>query len=167
MTAMSDDGPSRRAVLAGAGAALLAGCTSTREREVMDSHDRVDPDVRVRAAVVAEVRRLAALYDATLAAHPAMRPVVEPFRAETAAHLSALGGRSPTSSPSPGATAASRAPVVPTSTAEAQALLARAERSAADALVGQLGNASPGLARLVASVAASEAVHAALLGVPR
>ena len=160
MTAMSDDGPSRRAVLAGAGAALVAGCTSAREREVSEVTDRVDPDVRVRAAVLAEVRRLASLYDATLAAHPALRPVLEPLRAETAAHLSALGDGGPTTSPSDGSTA----PIsVPSVAAQAQALLARAERSAADNQVGRLADASPGLARLVASVAASEAVHAVLL----
>jgi hypothetical protein len=160
MAVMSDVGPSRRAVLAGAGVAFVAGCTSAGEREVTEVPDRVDPDVRVRAAVVAEVRRLASLYDATLAAHPALRPVVEPFRAETSAHLSALGDRGPTTSPSVGGTPAASVPSV---AAQAQALLARAERSAADNQVGRLADASPGLARLVASVAASEAVHAVLL----
>ena len=81
-------------------------------------------------------------------------------------HLAQLRGRliipphvtaTPPPSPSPAPTSR------PASTRAAIALLADAERGAAAAQLGRLGTATPSLAQLLASIAASEATHAVAL----
>ena len=61
------------------------------------------------------------------------------------------------------AASAAGAPV-PGTPAAARAYLRHAEEAAAQALLGQLTAAPPSLAQLLASIAASEATHALLLG---
>jgi hypothetical protein len=56
---------------------------------------------------------------------------------------------------------------VPGTPAAARAYLRRAEQAAAQALMGKLTAAPPSLAQLLASIAASEATHALLLGPDR
>ncbi len=176
-------GPSRRAVLAGASAVLLAGCTGRGSPEP----PRPDPDDAVREQVSADVQRLVALYAATSTRHPSLRRRLDPLAAEHTAHLAALAGGRPRATPAPvtsspssagtssagtssassAATASSRPsaspPAVPPSPGQARSLLVRAERDGAAQRVIQSAAASPTLARLVAAIGASEAAHAALL----
>ncbi|MFE5729868.1 hypothetical protein ACFQ7A_02990 [Streptomyces sp. NPDC056528] len=173
----------RRALLAAgaaAGATALVGCTSgeegprrpsAAEREA-ERTARAEAALRARSVTVA--RGLLERYDAVLAAHPALAPRLAPLRRSVAAHVKALGegGTGPVepaaASPAPSASArpttASPAPVpVATDPETALGELAAAERTASDGHADALLAAPPEYARLLASVAASGAVHVHLL----
>ncbi|MFC8015872.1 hypothetical protein [Streptomyces cinereoruber] len=183
----------RRALLAAgaaAGATALVGCTSSggegprrpgaAEREA-ERVARAEAALRARSVAVA--RGLLERYDAVLAAHPALAPRLTPLRRSVAAHVGALGevgtggegvGEGVTGALKPAAasasasarptTAPSPAPV-PVAADPGTALreLAAAERAASDGHTDALLAAPPEYARLLASVAASGAVHVHLL----
>ncbi|MER7912384.1 MULTISPECIES: hypothetical protein [unclassified Streptomyces] len=172
----------RRALLAAgaaAGATALVGCTSgeegprrpsAAEREA-ERVARAEAALRARSVTVA--RGLLERYDAVLAAHPALAPRLAPLRRSVAAHVKALGEggtgavEPAAASPTPSASARptpSPAPV-PVASDPATALkeLAAAERTSSDGHADALLAAPPEYARLLASVAASGAVHAYLL----
>jgi hypothetical protein len=162
---MDQAGPSRRAVLVGAGVlAVVAACSPDTEPEPL----KPDPDLAIRALAADGVRRLVALYDGVTRAHPGLRAELAPLAAETAAHLSAL--EPPAATPS-ASTAASKSPsatpsptvAVPATAAAARTALVRAERHEAELRITQLASASAALARLLAAIGASEATHATLL----
>jgi hypothetical protein len=161
---MDQAGPSRRAVLVGAGLLAVAACSSGTEPEP----PKPDPDVPIRALAADGVRGLVALYAGVSRAHPNLRAELAPLAAETAAHLLALEppATRPTastgSSSSPSATA-SPPIVVPATAAAARTALVRAERREAELRVSQLAAASSALARLLAAIGASEATHATML----
>jgi hypothetical protein len=159
---MHEVGPSRRAVLVGAGLLAVAACSPGTDPEP----PKPDPDLPIRALAADGVRGLVALYDAVGLAHPGLRAELAPLAAETAAHLSALEPPtgSPTASPSASPTASATPTVtVPPTAAAARTALARAERHEADLRVTALASASAALARLLAAIGASEATHATLL----
>jgi hypothetical protein len=170
----------RRALVLGLSTALVAsaGCSSQSAADPEPS-DRpsVDPDLAIRAAAAQAERGLLAAYTATLARHPDLSQPLAAPSAHHAEHLAALAA----ATASPEATTTSRtAPVTPTATPApsdtgaaaaiaddpltATAALAAAEREAAAGRLDDLDRASPALARLLASVGAAEAAHAALLG---
>jgi hypothetical protein len=178
ITAMTRTGPGgpplpRRAVLVGAaalGATGLAACSPDRATPP----PRPDPDVLLRLRVAGEVRSLLVAYAAVIATHPATGARLRPFAAETRAHDRALSGP-PGALPTPSrrtattGTPASSSPApspVPSTTAAALAWLAGLERTAAERRRRELLRAGPDLARLLASVGASEATHAALIAHP-
>jgi hypothetical protein len=127
--------------------------------------------------VANEITVLAAAYAATIAAHPTTRAALGPLAAEHDAHVAALVAllpaptATPSGSPSPSGSASASGsaspiaspPPVAASRAEAVAALATAERTAAARRRGQAGGAGPELARLLASIAACEVVHATLV----
>jgi hypothetical protein len=174
MTRTGPGGPPlpRRAVLVGAAAlgvtalaAGLAGCSPDRAT----SPPPPDPDVELRLRVAGEVRSLLAAYAAVIATHPATGAKLRPLAAETRAHDRALSGppgalATPTTRTASTATPASSSPSpVPTTSSGALAWLAGLERAASVRRRRQLLRAGPDLARLLASVGASEATHAALI----
>ena len=124
-----------------------------------------DPDLQLRLRVAAEVRSLLAAYAAVIATHPATASRLRPFAADTRAHDRALertarcaghadpGRRAPAGAVA-GAVARAGHP------AAAVAWLAGLERAAAVRRRRELLRAGPDLARLLASVGASEATHA-------
>lgn len=149
----------RRALLGGAalaGAALVAAaCTPAPGPEPSDTSGAPAPDVdaQVRDSVAADEASLTALYDAVIAAHPALASDLAVIRDEHREHAEALGV-----APSPAA-----APAIG-SRAEALVALTDAEKRA----VGQRtaaceAAAAEDLARLTALIAASEAGHAEYL----
>lgn len=164
--------PSRRSVLAGAGAGLLAlaGCVPAKE----PVGPVVDPEVRIRARIAEEVRSLSDRYTAVVAAFPDADAQLVSFAAEHDAHIRALTslqreaapGTSSSAPAPPGATAPSPAPAVPTELRAAIQALVVAEQSAARRRSRQARRASPSLARLLASIAACDAAHAVLLTGP-
>ncbi|WP_030910926.1 hypothetical protein [Streptomyces sp. NRRL F-5126] len=179
---MGRDGTTRRRALTGAGAtaaaALLAGCTSSGQGEPPADGRRE----RVSAAAVRALRtRTAATsttlldrYDAVIARHPEQKARLAPLRSAVAEHVKALApaGGAPRASASssasvsasaPAAEAGSRGGAVPADAAEAVRSLVTAERHAGKAQTAALLDAPPELARLLASVAAADAVHAYLL----
>jgi hypothetical protein len=159
---MDQAGPSRRAVLVGAGLLAVAACS----RDADPQPPPPDPDVAIRTRAASGVRGLVALYAAVSLAHPGLRSELAPLAAETTAHLSALeppAGRATSSaSPSP-STTASQPVAVPATAGAARTALVRAERHEAGLRVTQLASASAALARLLAAIGASEATHATLL----
>ena len=161
---MDQAGPSRRAVLVGAGLLAVAACSSGTEPEP----PKPDPDLPIRALAADGVRGLVALYAAVGRAHPRLRAELAPLAAETAAHLTALeppAARQTASAGASTATGATPSPTVavPAKAAAARTALVRAERHEAALRVTQLASASPALARLLAAIGASEATHATLL----
>jgi hypothetical protein len=158
--------PSRREVLVGGALVALGGCLPDTE----PAAPARSPEERLRARVADEVDDLAARYAAVIARFPQGRPELSMLAAEHEAHVRALRGRGPASrprspSPSPSATGPA-APAVPETLAEARASLAVVERAASRRRGRQATGTGPELARLLASIAACEATHAALLERP-
>jgi hypothetical protein len=162
---MREAHPSRRAVLASAGALALTGCLGATD----EPEPRPDPDLRLRERVAAEVDELVRAYAAATQAFPGLTDRLAPLAAEHQAHLTALRGPQPSGSPGAGASGSATppaAPAVPGSGAATVTWLAGLERRAARRRAHQTATAGPDLARLLASVGACESVHAVLLGGP-
>lgn len=162
----------RRGVLAATMAApLLAaplfatGCS--RGFGALGTPPRPLPDVAVLTRAIVAETRLIARYQAVLARFPRLATALDPLLADHRAHLAGLRARlvpgAAQPSPSPSASSAASQPV-PAGQTAAVAYLGAAEDAAAAALLGRLAAASPSLAQLLASIAASEATHAAALG---
>jgi hypothetical protein len=166
--------PTRRAVLAvaataaAAGSASLAGCKGLA---ALGPPPAPGPAVLALEHSIAAEEALVATYQAGLAAaagHP-VSGLLAAVLADHRAHLAALRSRLliPPGSRARLARALGRRPV-PLSLSSGQrqmaAELAAAERAAAARLTGQLLAAPPSLAQLLASIGASEAAHAMLLG---
>jgi hypothetical protein len=100
-----------------------------------------------------------------MAGYSALRPALAPLLAEHQAHLAQLAARviEPAGKKATGAVTAR--PALAASADGALAQLRAAELAAVGRLLGrgQLGSASPSLAQLYASVAASEATHVTTL----
>lgn len=151
--------PTRREVLAGTVLMALAGCLPGLDDA---ARPKVDPELGTRARIAGEVRGLAGHYEAVMDRFPATRARLATLAAEHEAHARALLGPAP----SPATPSAPAPQVVPATEAAAVASLADAERAGSRRRSRQARRASPVLARLLASVAACEAAHAALLSSP-
>ncbi len=144
----------RRALIGGSaliGAALVAAaCSPSPSPEPSDSATpEPDADAQVRADVAAQESAIIALYDAVIAAHPALASDLSAIRDEHAAHAEAMGVTGPSAAP----------PVVGTQ-AEALAALSDAEKQAIAQRTAACEAASGAdLARVTALIAASEAGH--------
>ncbi len=152
-------------MLVGGGLLALAGCLPGDERAA----PAVRPEVRLRNRVATEVAALETLYAAVLARFPGARDELSPLAAEHTAHLAALRGPAPGPTGSASPTTGSPAPTppppaVPGTLEAARGALAVAERTASDRRARQAVGTTTGTARLLASIAACEAAHAALLG---
>ncbi|WP_031049690.1 hypothetical protein [Streptomyces sp. NRRL F-5650] len=172
-------GPRRRSLLAsaaGAGAALLVGCTGGPDSDGPGNGPSAADRVRARAARDSEV--LAERYAAVIAAHPGLAARLAPLREEVVRHAEVFGGgraasssAAPSGSPSGAPSASARAAgpaardsaAVPADEKGALALLADAERKLADRRAGALLDVPGESARLLASVAAAGAAHVFLL----
>ncbi len=163
VTMLPSPAPRRRALLGAGLLGLLTACGAAP-----DSHPRggpkarpvaeIDPDTAVRLRELRATLALAAQYDAALAATPAPTASLGPLRAQLTAQLTTLGQPPSTSSSSPSA--------APAAAANAPGLLAlaAAERATVQGREADLLAASPALARLIASIGASGAQRAVLLG---
>jgi hypothetical protein len=130
---------------------LTSACTPTRRRP-----GAVDPDVALRQAAIAREESLVAGYTAANLSSPAVAMQVAGVVADHRQHLLALGVAGP---PTGSAAPAMPGPTAAPGPAPTLAQLSAAERAAAaqhgaDALL-----ASPRLAAVLASLAASEASH--------
>ena len=168
--------PGRRQVLRTAAVTAAAATTATVLAGCLPGDDEPeppDPELLLRARVAGEVRALAAQYAATVDRFPAARRELATLGAEHEEHARALlprhaaralaaatatGTATGTASPAP-----TPSPTIPSTLRAARTELAEAERSASRRRLRQLRGRSPELARLLASVAACEAAHAALL----
>jgi hypothetical protein len=156
----------RRGVLAATAATLplLAGCKGIG---ALGTPPAPQADVAAARAAIAAETRMITRYKAVMAAVPSLRGRLQPLLSQHEEHLTRLRGRliDPGSLASAlsaaGAGSGGRVPRTPTA---AMAFLRRAEGAAASALAGHLQTASPSFAQLLASIAASEATHALVLG---
>ena len=107
--------------------------------------------------------RLKTLYKKAAAAYSGLAPSIAPLLAEHEAHLAQLRGRviEPAGKRVPDAVTAR--PRVGATKAAALAQLRAAEHAAIATLMSRLDGASPSLAQLYASIAASEATHVTAL----
>lgn len=151
--------------MAAAVAAVGTGCSADAEgADGADGKDHAGPAAAVppgaaeQAQALRDSTDLLGRYDAAAAAHPSLAARLAPLRAEIARHVEAFGGTPPT--------AGTKAPAADGATTPKLALaaLATAERKLADSRAAALLTVPGGLARLLASVAAAGAGHAALLG---
>jgi hypothetical protein len=103
------------------------------------------------------------IYNKAMAAYSGLAPALAPLRAEHEAHLSQLRGRviEPPGKQAPD-TVTVMQPVGSTQRAALTRLRA-AEQAAVTALMSRLDGASPAVAQLYASIAASEATHVSVL----
>lgn len=172
MTDAREGRPSRRSVLAGGGLFLLAACTGSSPPPA----PQLTADQRLARRVGTEITVLLGAYAATITAHPRTRGALAPLAAEHEAHLKALTALQPappiaspsasssgSNAPSPSASPSVPAVPVEPSPAAARTALSRAEEAAAARRRQQAGDAGPELARLLASIAACETVHAILV----
>jgi hypothetical protein len=113
-------------------------------------------------AVTAELN-LIWIYNKAIAAYSGLARTLAPLRTEHMAHLAQLRGRviEPPGKEVPDTVTAK--PPLGATQADVLVRLRGAERNAVTTLMGQLNGASPSLAQLYASIAASEATHVSVL----
>lgn len=157
----------RRGLLAAALAAPLLAAGCSKGFGALGTPPSPAPEVAVLTGAMKAEQLMIARYEAALARSPALAATLDPLLAEHRAHLAALTARllPGAARPAPSPSASPRV-TVPAGAAPAVAYLAAAESSAAAAFLRQLAAVSPSLAQLLASIAASEATHAAVLGAP-
>jgi hypothetical protein len=119
-------------------------------------------DVRALLDAAAGERNLIEIYEQTMAAYSPLASALAPLLAEHRAHLTQL--RAQVIEP-PGKTIPSAAarPAIPGTREAAVAGLRATEQAASTAQLRRLAAASPSLAQLYASIAASEATHVTAL----
>ena len=168
--------PRRRALLGAGLLGLLTACGAAPDNRPHGGPKtrpvaEIDPDTAVRQRELRATLALAAQYDAALAATPAPTASLGPLRAQLTAQLTALGqptgsgSGSPAAAPAaPAATASASASTAAPVPAPGRAALAAAERATVQGREDDLLAASPALARLIASIGASGAQRAVLLG---
>ncbi|MFI2612415.1 ferritin-like domain-containing protein [Kitasatospora sp. NPDC018619] len=149
--------PSRRTLLALGLLTAVTACTADpRGGAPAGPSPPRDADTPARLRAVADTDLLLGAYDGLLAAPGARTALLQPLREDTARHRAALAEGLPSASPSPTGT-----PDRPLTT---PVDLARLEHRTAESRLEGLDELSPPLARLLASVSASNALHAAALG---
>ncbi|HEV8221105.1 MAG TPA: hypothetical protein VGQ05_12615 [Streptosporangiaceae bacterium] len=164
----------RRGVLAAAASLPLLAVSGCKGVGALAPPPRPRPDVTVLRAAIAAEEAMIAGYGTAIARFPGLAATLTGLRAEHRLHLAELRNRlvippgspyrssfaspSPRPAGSPGAAA-----VLPAGQAAALDFLQTAEDSAAAALLRGLPAVSSSLAQLLASVAASESTHVAVL----
>ena len=167
--------PTRRSVLAAAlsvPAATAAGCTLPGQepgkgtaREAGD----VDPDVALLEQVSETAGEVVALYEGVIDEHHSLRRDLRPLLAAHRAHVDALGQAAPDEAHGGQAgrrgTPPTKAPHVPRRPVQAVQRLQTTERQTSERLLEATRQAeSGGFARLLASMSASSAQAAHVLG---
>jgi hypothetical protein len=142
---------------------LFAALSACAGPDPLNGPPPLSADVRALLQAVTAEQNLIWIYKRTMASYSAVAPALGALLAEHQAHLAQLRARivEPPGKSVPG-TVTSK-PAVPGTPATALAQLRAAEQSAATAQLRRLAGASPSLAQLYASIAASEATHVTAL----
>ncbi|WP_188301486.1 ferritin-like domain-containing protein [Streptomyces sp. CBMA156] len=156
--------PSRRTFLALGLLTTLTACTGGSTDHPADPTPPRDPDTPARLRAIGAADLLLGAYDTLLTAPGAQTALLRPLRDDTARHRATLAQDLPTSSPSSPSPTGTPATGTPTRSLPTLAELAALERRTAEARLDGLSEVTPPLARLLASIAASNALHAAALG---
>ena len=143
---------------------MFVAVSACRGPAVLAGPPPLSPDVRVLFAAVTAEENLVSLYTRTLTAYSALAPTLSPLLAEHWAHLAQLRARiiEPAGKTVP--EKVTSRPPIPVTRSAAVAQLRTAEQDAVTAQLRRLAGASPSLAQLYASIAASEATHVSVLG---
>ena len=156
---------SRRQLLAASPSTLplILALSACRGPAVLSAPPTVSPQTRMLLHAVTAELNLIWLYNKTMAAYPGLAPTLTPLRAEHEAHLQQLRSRviEPAGKQVPSTVTATPKPAASRGAALTQ--LRAAEQAAVATLMSRLGGASPSLAQLYASIAASEATHVSVL----
>ena len=157
---------SRRQLLAASPTTLplflaLSGC---QDLAVLTARTTVSPETQMLLHAAGAEQNLIWVYNEAMAAYSSLAPTLAPLRGEHEAHLAQLRARviEPPGKQVPSAVTAR--PAIGASQAAALAQLRAAEQAAVKTLMSRLNGASPSLAQLYASIAASEATHVSVLG---
>ncbi|MFG2917174.1 ferritin-like domain-containing protein [Kitasatospora sp. NPDC048298] len=148
--------PSRRTFLALGLLTTLTACTADPGGRPVGPTPTSDPDTPARLRAIADTDLLLGAYDNLLTVPGAQTALLQPLRDDTVQHRAALVQGLPAATPSPTSTPYRSLPTLPE--------LALMEHRTAESHLYGFDEVSPDLARLLASVSASNALHAATLG---
>jgi hypothetical protein len=142
---------------------LLLALSACKGPAVLSGPPPVSDQTTMLLHAVTVEQNLIWIYRRTAASYASLAPALAPLLAEHEAHLSRLRDRviEPPGEHVPDTVTAK--PAVGATRAAALARLRAAEQSAIATLMSRLGGASPSLAQLYASIAASEATHVTVL----
>jgi hypothetical protein len=156
---------SRRQLLAASPTTLplFLALSACQRPAVLNAPPAVSPQTRMLLHAVTAEQNLISIYNKAIASYSALAPALTPLRAEHQAHLAQLRGRvvEPPGHPVPDPVTAP--PALAATRAAVLAQLRTAEEAAVHTLMSRLDGASPSLAQLYASIAASEATHVSAL----
>jgi hypothetical protein len=143
---------------------LFLALSACKGPAVLSAPPSVSPQTRALLHAVTAEQNLVWLYSKAIAAYSALAPTLAPLRAEHEAHLAQLRARviEPPGKQVPDTVTAK--PALGATKRAALAQLRAAEQAAVTTLMSRLNGASPSLAQLYASIAASEATHVSVLG---
>ena len=157
---------SRRQLLAASPTTLslflaLSACSGPA---VLSAPTTVSPQTQTLLDAVTAEQNLIWIYNRAITAYSGLAPTLAPLRAEHEAHLAQLRASviEPPGKQVPDTVTAK--PALGATQAAAVAQLRTAEQTAVKTLMSRLAGASPSLAQLYASIAASEATHVSVLG---
>ena len=138
----------------------LSGCKGPA---VLSAPPTVTPRTQMLLHAVTAELNLIWIYNKTMAAYSGLETTLAPLRAEHEAHLAQLRARviEPPGKQVPDTVTVR--PAVGATKDAAVTQLRAAEQTAVQTLMSRLDGASPALAQLYASIAASEATHASVL----
>lgn len=138
----------------------LGACQGTA---VLGAPPTVSPRTQTLLRAVTAEQNLIWIYNKAIAAYSGLAPTLAPLCVEHEAHLAELRSRviEPPGKRLPDAVTAR--PALGATRAAALAQLRAAEEAAVATLMSHLSGASPSLAQLYASIAASEATHVSML----
>jgi hypothetical protein len=156
---------SRRQLLAASPTTLplFLALSACKGPAVLSAPPTVSPQTQTLLHAATAEQNLIWIYNKAIAAYSGLAPTLAPLRAEHEAHLTQLRARviEPPGKQVPSAAGAK--PALAASQAAVLAQLRTAEQAAVTTLMSRLGGASPSLAQLCASIAASEATHVSVL----
>jgi hypothetical protein len=157
---------SRRQLLAASPTTLtlFLALSACKGPAVLSAPPSVSPQTRALLHAVTAEQNLIFIYNKAIAAYSGLAPTLAPLRAEHEAHLAQLRARviEPPGKQVPDTVTAK--PALGATRSAALAQLRAAEQAAVTTLMSRLSGASPSLAQLYASIAASEATHVSVLG---
>ena len=143
---------------------LFLALSACKGPAVLSAPPSVSPQTRALLHAVTAEQNLIFIYNKAIAAYSGLAPMLAPLRAEHEAHLAKLRARviEPPGKQVPDVVTAK--PALGATQSAALAQLRAAEQAAVTTLMSRLNGASPSLAQLYASIAASEATHVSVLG---
>jgi hypothetical protein len=156
---------SRRQLLAASSSTLplFLALSACKGPAVLSAPPTVSPRTQMLLHAVTAELNLIWIYNKAMAAYSGVAPSLAPLRAEHEAHLQQLRSRviEPAGKHVPDTVTAK--PALGATQGAVLTQLRDAEQAAVATLMSRLGGASPSLAQLYASIAASEATHASVL----